>query len=173
MAAASRARNPWHRRGVTESTTRPRGSAMKLPHNAAVLVADGRKMLFLRNVGDNAYPNLVVERAEEHPNPPDREQKTDLAGRAASPGGIGQSTMGEVDFHELEEKRFAAEAAGLLRQMALSNDFESLIVIAPARTLGELRKHYHSEVTARLIGELGKDLTRHPISDIESAIKSA
>lgn len=146
---------------------------MKLPHNAAVLVADGRKMLFLRNEGDNAHPNLVVERAMEHMNPPDREQKTDLAGRAASRFGIGQSTMGEVDFHELEEERFAAEAGDILRRRALANDFDSLIVIAPARTMGELRKHYHKEVTARLIGELGKDLTGHPISDIESAIKSA
>lgn len=146
---------------------------MKLPHNAAVLVADGRKMLFLRNEGNNACPKLVVESAREQVNPPDHVQKTDLAGRAASRGGIGQNTMGEVDFHDLEEERFALEAAALLRGRALSNDFESLIVIAPARTLGELRKHYHKEVTSRLIGELGKDLTRHPIRDIESAIKSA
>lgn len=146
---------------------------MKLPHNAAVLVADGRKMLFLRNEGDIAHPNLVVEHAQEQANPPDREQKTDLAGRAAPKVGIGQGTMTEVNFHDLEEERFAADAADLLRQRALSNDYESLIVIAPARTLGALRKHYHKQVTARLIGELGKDLTRHPIRDIESAIKSA
>lgn len=146
---------------------------MKIPRNAAVLVADGRKMLFLRNEGSEVYPNLVVEHAEEQANPKDGDQKTDAPGLSYSSVGSGRSTMDEVDFHQLEEDRFAADAAALLKRRALSNDFESLIVIAPPRTLGELRKRYHSEVSARLTGELGKDLTNHPIPEIESAIKAA
>lgn len=173
---------------------------MQIPHNAAVLVADGRKLLFLRNEGDEEYPNLVVEYGEEHINPKDRDQKSDAAGRSSSAWGGGsqsghgqpvgyaggqagrgqggqfspaRSAMQETDFHQLEEDRFAAEAADLLKRRALSNEFESLIVVAPPRTLGELRKHYHSEVSARLAGELDKDLTNHPIPEIESAIKAA
>jgi len=146
---------------------------MQIPHNAAVLVADGRKMLFLRNAGDDIYPNLVVEHAEEQANPKDSDQKSDAPGLSFSSVGSGRSTMDEVDFHQLEEDRFAADAADLLKRRALANDFESLIIIAPPRTLGELRKHYHSEVSARIAGELDKDLTSHPIADIESAIKAA
>ena len=146
---------------------------MQIPHNAAVLVADGRKMLFLRNEGDDAYPNLVVEHAEEQANPKDSDQKSDAPGLSYSSVGSGRSTMDEVDFHQLGEDRFAADAADLLKRRALANDFESLIVIAPPRTLGELRKHYHSEVSARIAGELDKDLTNHPIPEIESAIKAA
>ena len=81
--------------------------------------------------------------------------------------------MGEVDFHQQEEGRFAAEAAELLEKRALANDFESLIVVAPPNTLGELRKHYHKEVSDRLKGELAKDLTGHPVPDIEKALQSA
>ena len=146
---------------------------MQIPHNAAVLVADGRKLLFLRNEGDDIYPNLVVEHAQEQANPKDSDQKSDAPGLSFSSVGSGRSTMDEVDFHQLEEDRFAADAADLLKRRALANDFESLIVIAPPRTLGELRKHYHSEVSARIAGELDKDLTNHPIPDIESAIKAA
>ena len=146
---------------------------MQIPHNAAVLVADGRKLLFLRNEGDDIYPNLVVEHAQDQANPKDSDQKSDAPGLSFSSVGSGRSTMDEVDFHQLEEDRFAADAADLLKRRALANDFESLIVIAPPRTLGELRKHYHSEVTARIAGELDKDLTNHPIPDIESAIKAA
>ena len=146
---------------------------MQIPHNAAVLVADGRKLLFLRNEGDDIYPNLVVEHAQEQANPKDSDQKSDAPGLSFSSVGSGRSTMDEVDFHQLEEDRFAADAADLLKRRALANDFESLIVIAPPRTLGELRKHYHSEVSARLAGELDKDLTNHPIPEIESAIKAA
>ena len=43
------------------------------------------------------------------------------------------------------------------------NDFEALIIVAPPKTLGEMRKHYHKEVSQRLKGELDKDLTGHPI----------
>ena len=146
---------------------------MHLPHNAAVLVADGRKILFLRNEGDDAYPNLVVEHAEEQANPKDSDQKTDAPGLSFSSVGSGRSTMDEVDFHQQEEDRFAADAADLLKRRALANDFESLIVIAPPRTLGELRKHYHDSVSTRISGEINKDLTGHPTADIEAAIRAA
>jgi protein required for attachment to host cells len=146
---------------------------MKLPHNAAVLVADGRKILFLRNEGDDVHPNLVVEHAEEQANPKDSDQKSDAPGLSFSSVGAGRSTMDEVDFHQQAEDRFAVDAADLLKRRALANEFEALIVIAPPRTLGELRKHYHSSVSARITGEIHKDLTGHPTADIESAIKAA
>lgn len=146
---------------------------MQIPNDACVLVVDGRKMLFFRNQGDAEYPNLVVETSEERINPPDREQKTDKPGTSHSSVGPGRSSMEEVDFHQQEEDRFAADTAELLRKRALANDFEALVVVAPPRTLGELRKHYHKEVSQRLIGELDKDLTGHPVPAIEKALISA
>ena len=162
---------------------------MQVPHNAVVLVADGRKLLLLRNEGDGEYPNLQVISAQEHPNPKTSDQKTDNSGRALStqgnagapaaasggggPFGQSRSSMGEADFHQLEEDRFAAEAAEILKKRALVNDYDKLIVVAPPGTLGELRKHYHKEVSARLAGELGKDLTGRPIAEIEQALVNA
>lgn len=146
---------------------------MQLAHNTAVLVADGRKMLLLRNEGDAAYPNLVVELGEEHVNPKDRDQKSDAPGRAMSQTGGRQSTVDEVDFHQQEEDRFAAEVAAILKREAEAGSFASLIVVAPPRTLGELRKHYHVSVTQKLAGEIDKDLTGHTIPDIEKALVSA
>ena len=148
---------------------------MQVPHNTFVLVADGRKMLFLRNEGDAAYPNLRVEKKviDRH-NPSHHDQATDLAGGASGTrtagGHWGGGNMEEVDFHQLEEDRFAADTAEMLKTRALNNDFESLIVIAPPRTLGEMRKHYHKEVSARLAGEIDKDLTGHPVSEIEKVL---
>lgn len=171
---------------------------MEVPHNAFVLVADGRKSLFLRNEGDGTYPNLRVEHAEEHPNPADRDQKSDAAGGASgsqmgagapaaaqgggTSGGHGgqgggfapsRGSMAETDYHQQEEDRFAAETADMLKKRALANGFDKLIVIAPPKTLGELRKHYHKEVEHRLVGELAKDLTGHTIPDIEKALQAA
>jgi len=169
---------------------------MRVPHNACVLVADGRKMLFLRNEGDAECPNLQVEEKEIHFSPKDADQKSDAAGRASStqsgsgapPAAQGGSmhaigggaqfapsrgSMEETDFHQLEEDRFAAQTAELLRRRALADEFEALIVVAPPRTLGELRKHYHKEVSERLAGELPKDLTGHTVPQIEAALLAA
>jgi protein required for attachment to host cells len=78
-----------------------------------------------------------------------------------------------VDFHQQEEDRFAAETADLLKREALAGSFESLIVVAPPRTLGELRKHYHVAVSEKLAGEIDKDLTGHTIPDIEKVLIAA
>jgi len=150
---------------------------MQVPHDAFVVVADGRKMLFLRNEGDAEYPNLQVEKkvVDKH-NPSHHDQATDLAGGASSTRGGGQwggGSMGEVDFHQLEEDRFAADTAELLKKRALNNDFETLIIIAPPKTLGELRKHYHKEVERRITLELDKDLTDHTVPQIEEALARA
>jgi protein required for attachment to host cells len=146
---------------------------MRVPHDAHVLVADGRKLLFFRNEGDADYPHLEVVLAEEQDNPADRDQASDAAGRASSPHGPARSAVDQTDFHQLEADRFAAQAADLLKRRALANEYESLIVVAPPQTLGELRKHYHKEVERRLTGELAKDLTGHSVSDIERILADA
>jgi protein required for attachment to host cells len=143
---------------------------MQVPHNSFVVVADGKKMLFFRNEGDAVFPKLEVERKRQTADAKDRDQKTDAPGRAFDSGGAGRSAYEEVDFHQLEEDRFAAETAEMLRLRALRNEFESLIIVAPPRTLGELRKHYHKEVEKRLAGEVPKDLTGHPVAEIEKIL---
>jgi len=146
---------------------------MQVPHNGFVLVADGKKMLFFRNEGDAEFLKLEVERKREQEVGADRDMKTDVAGRTFNASsGAGRSTYEEVDFHQLQEDRFAAEAAEMLKQRALRNDFESVIIVAPPRTLGELRKHYHKEVEKRLAGEIAKDLTGHPVPEIEKIIQA-
>jgi protein required for attachment to host cells len=146
---------------------------MQVPHNSFVVVADGAKMLFFRNEGDAEFPKLQVERKREQENLQDRELKTDDRGRTFdASGGAGRSAYEETDFHQLEEDRFAAETAELLKKRALRNDFESLIIVAPPKTLGELRKHYHKEVEKRLAGEIAKDLTGHPVEEIEKIISA-
>lgn len=143
---------------------------MQVPHKSFVVVADGEKMLFFRNEGDDEFLKLEVERKRVQDNPPDRDQKTDQAGRAFASNGPGRSAYEETDYHALEEARFAADTAELLKKRALRNDFDSLIIVAPPRTLGELRKHYHKEVEKRLVGEIAKDLTGHPVEEIEKII---
>ena len=143
---------------------------MQLPHNSVILVADGRKSLFFRNRGDADFPNLGAVEKEVHSNPSHHEQVSDLAGRAS--GRLG-SSMEEVDFHQQEEDRFAADTAAMLKERALRNEYDALVVVAPPRTLGELRKHYHKEVEKRLVAELPRDLVNTPVTEIEKILQSA
>jgi protein required for attachment to host cells len=145
---------------------------MQVPHGGCVMVADGAKMLFFRNEGDAEFLKLEVERKREQENLADRDLMTDGHGSAPAGGGVGGSTYERPDHHQLEEDRFAAEAADMLKQRALRGEFETLIIVAPPKTLGELRKHYHKEVEKRLTGEIAKDLTGHPVEEIEKIIRA-
>ena len=146
---------------------------MQVPHNTFVVVADGQKMLLFRNEGDAEYLKLEVEKKEEQENPADRDQKTSEPGRTFdASGGAGRSAYEETDFHQLGEDRFAAETAAMLKDRALRKEYDSLIVVAPPRTLGELRKHYHKEVEKRLTAEIAKDLTGHPVPEIEKILSA-
>ncbi len=146
---------------------------MQIPHNTFVVVADGKKMLFFRNEGDAEFLKLEVERKREQELLADRDLKTSEAGRTFdASGGAGRSAYEDTDFHQLEEDRFAAETAEMLKKRALRNDYQSLIIVAPPKTLGELRKHYHKEVEKRLAGEIAKDLTGHTVEAIEKIIQS-
>lgn len=146
---------------------------MRIDHNALVMVVDGGKMLLFRNEGDTDYPNLQIEQAVENANPKDLEQRVDAPGRSFASVGRARSAMGETDFHEQQEDRFAAEAVDLLNRRAVANEYEQLIIVAPPHMLGEMRKHYNKALGARLVGEIAKDLTGHHPPDIERAISAA
>lgn len=142
---------------------------MRVPHNTMVLVTDGRKRLFFRNEGEADAPHLVVVGAAENANPNTRDQVTDSAGRASSPVSAGGS-LPSADAHDVEEERFVAETAEELRRGALAGDYSDLIVVASPKTLGQLRKKIHAEVEKRTRREIDKDVTGHPVAEIEKML---
>lgn len=145
---------------------------MQVPHDSYVLVADGAKMLFFRNEGDAAHINLEVVAAEQQADERDRDLKTDLAGRKPRGPGGNASTAGETDYHQQAEDRFAAEAAERINRDALAGRFEQLFIVAPPRTLGELRRHYHKATEALICAEIPKDLVGHTVDRIEQALQN-
>lgn len=143
---------------------------MQVTHNALVLVADGRKWLMFRNHGDAGQIDLRTDGHQERRDRKDSEIKTDSAGSQAQRFGDARPSMDETDFHRQEEDRFAEDLADLLKQRALSNDFDALIVVAAPRTLGVLRAQWHKEVASRIVAEIAKDMTGRPTPDIEALL---
>jgi protein required for attachment to host cells len=143
---------------------------MPLPHNALVLVADGRKMLFFRNHGDENQIDLRTEAHDEREDRKDRDIKSDAPGLVQQSAGYGRSTYEEADFHQQEEDRWIKDAAEELKKRVLRNDFEALAVVAPPKALGVLKKHLHKEVERRIVCVVNKEMSGRPIPDIEALL---
>ena len=144
---------------------------MALPHNALVLVADGRKMLFFRNHGDENQIDLRTEAHEARTERKDRDIKTDAPGTMKQSFGFGRSTYEEADFQQQEEDRWIKEAAEELKARVLRNDFEALAIIAPPKALGVLKKELHKEVERRVVCTVNKEMSGRPVPDIEALLE--
>lgn len=144
---------------------------MPLPHQALVLVTDGRKTLFLRNHGDEQQIDLRTEAHDQRKDRKDREIKTDAPGSIGQAAGYsGRVAYDEPDYHQQEEDRWVKDVADDLRARALRNDFEALAIIAPPKALGVLRKEFHKEVEKRIVVTLNKEMTDRPIPQIEDLL---
>jgi protein required for attachment to host cells len=143
---------------------------MAIPHDALVLVADGKKMLWLRNKGDSEMLDLRTESHDEREDLKDRELKTDAPGTQGQRWGDGRPAMDEVDYHQQGEDRWIKEAADELNRRALRNDFEALVIISPPKALGVLRKELRKDVEQRIVLTVNKEMTDRPIPDIEELL---
>ena len=146
---------------------------MKIANGTWILVGDGRKAMVLRNDGLAEAPNLHCIATRETRVPATREIGSDAPGRAFAAVAAMRSAVAETDWHDLEERRFAAGLAADLNAAAHDGRYEHLIVVAPPRILAELRQDLSGEAKARLQAEIDKDLTRHTIADIETILMAA
>ena len=149
-------------------------SRLKIPQNAFVFVGDGRKALFLRNEGDEKFPNLKTEGVFDDANPPTHEQGSDRPGRVSKTRDSGQrSAVEPVDWHQIEEHRFARRVAAAMEEVVRTRNAPALVVVAPPKTLADLRHAFHADVHGRVIAEINKDLTKHPVGEIERHLTAA
>jgi protein required for attachment to host cells len=131
---------------------------MLLPHGAVIAVVDGQNFELYRNGGDEAAPELAAL-----PTPKLDAHNHSGTSHHSKPGNHADSLVGE-DAH-------AAAAATWLNGQVLSHKLKDLVVIAPPRTLGELRKHYHKLTERALLKELHKDLIGKQPHDIVEALR--
>ena len=135
---------------------------MKCPHKAYVALVDGENFLLARNDGQPFEPKLSVVATP------------DLETTNYSAGVRDQDDMGRrTGNSDLEELAHAAAAAEWLNAKALSDDLGDLIVIADPKSLGEMRRHYHKELQACLIGEIDKAIANEPLENVAKAIERA
>ena len=132
---------------------------MKLPHKAHVAIVDGENFVLMQNEGQ-IFDLKLKEVA-----------KPDLGATNFSAGVRDQDDMGQrTTSTQLDELAHAAAATEWLNQRVLANEIDALIVVADPKSLGEMRRHYHSELEKRLLGELAKTMTGETTVRIAAAI---
>ncbi len=132
---------------------------MILPNGALVAVVDGEKLALFENIG-HADIQLKAK-----PTPEIEDRVSGAPGRNSSAANPDNDTQAEDGF--------AMGVADVLNHMVLTHRVEKLLVIAAPKTLGQLRKGWHKETEASLVGEIAKDLAGHTTDQIATAIQNA
>lgn len=140
---------------------------VKVQHGDWVVVCDGKKALVLENVGDEKFLNLKARQVHEQPNVRTHEQGAAAPGRSIFSVENRRSAMEQTDWHDLEEQKFLHRLASHLEAEIHAGNAKSLIVIAPPRALGVLRKVYPPNLRGALRAEIEKDFVRMPVGEIE------
>ena len=141
--------------------------ALKLKHGSAVVVADGEKALFLKNEGDATYPNLRLVHEMTMDNPPDHEQGTDRPGRFNDGPSPHRSAVEETDWHRMNKERFAVQVADRIG----SDDYDNVVLVAGPLVIGEIRKSLSGSASEKIVAEVTKTLTNHPLPEIEKLLQ--
>jgi protein required for attachment to host cells len=66
------------------------------------------------------------------------------------------------DPHRLKKEEFARELARSINRAGAEGRFDDLVLVAPARTLGKLKRELDGPARAKLSASLPKDLTKIP-----------
>lgn len=140
---------------------------VRLPHKSWLVVFDGAKALILRNIGNEQAPQLELVEAMQHRSPPSHELGRDRPGRVHQSHGSARSAVEEPDLHLAEQLSFVKDVSATVEKSVRGQTVLKLVLVAPPKLLGELRRCLTPPVQALVVAEIGKDLTKLPIPEIE------
>lgn len=130
------------------------------PVTTWVLVADGARARVYQNSGpgrgltETQFPAMVGS------HEPTRSINADRPGRMQAAPGIARHAVDpSADPHREQKRVFAKDVAAFLKLQAQKNAFDRLVLVAPAKTLGDLREALDHMVTDKVTEEVAKDLT--------------
>ncbi|WP_372088233.1 host attachment protein (plasmid) [Tistrella mobilis] len=135
------------------------------PHTT-ILVADGRKALFLRPSDDpeTSDPVVFLEMAA-----PGEETVPDRAVRA--PGTLQnrigpRSAIEHPNAHDALEHAFGRAVAEKAAALHAAGEIRRLVLVAPPRMLGDLRTHLPDGLRDDVIAEIPRELVNWPVPEI-------
>lgn len=140
-----------------------------------IVVADSARSRFFMPAED--MKKLVAIRSSDMVSPASRELaselKSDRPGRGYSSArnGVRHALAAPHDYQKLEKHRFLVELAAEIDAACQKKEFSKLILVAPRRSLGELRTLLPKRVKDRICAEIAHDLTKETPSKLFRRLK--
>ena len=133
------------------------------PIKTWILIADGARGRVLENDGPGKGVQQVEGCDYRASHEADREINADRPCRTHDSAGHGRHAMeASASPHRIAKADFARTLLGDLERKLAAGAFDRLVIIAPPKTLGDMRQHMSGSLKACLIGEIHKDLTQVP-----------
>lgn len=125
-----------------------------------IVIANGTRAHFYFNDGPNrgleGRPDLDMKGENLHA----RDIQADRPGRVFDRSGKGRHAMEyPSDPQRLIELKFLGDVTDRLNKLSQETSFDRLVLVAPPRVLGELRKLLPKSLSRKVHGEINKDLT--------------
>lgn len=139
---------------------------LKIDRGGWVVVCDGAKALVLENAGNRAKPALRTREVYQHDDLKTQDIGADRPGRGHGSTGARRSSMEQTDLHDQQEQRFLTGLTARLDEAVLAGETPSLIMVAPPRSLGVLRRAYTTPVRHAIRAEVEKDYVSMPVDEI-------
>ena len=139
---------------------------MRTNRTCWVVVADGARARILANDGPGEGLRNAIGRDFVADNRKARDIASDRPGRSAGANGAHHGVEPKIDEHQYEKQQFAHEMAKLINDACGRRKFGALVLVAPARTLGDLKGALDKQARALIKGEIRKDLTKLAIRDL-------
>jgi protein required for attachment to host cells len=142
-----------------------------------IVVADGSRARFFEP-GKGARtlaPSVQGEMTAAEARRPARDLVTDKPGRGFASAGSNARHAFEPahDIHKMQKQGFTARLAEVLDEACGEGLFDRLVLVAPDRSLGELRLLLSARVKAAVTHEVAKDLTGATPTELRDLLGSA
>lgn len=133
-----------------------------------ILIADGQQATVYSNDGPGKGLKAEKDLHFARSGARSHDMMTDKPGRmkagAGSKGSAGMTPRD--DPHETAERHFIEGIVEKLGHAATGKKFDRLLIAAPPRMLGWIRKALDAATRDRVIGEIPKDLTKLPVHEL-------
>jgi len=140
-----------------------------------IVIADGMHARFLKyRPGEKLEPAVEPELYDPAVHGYSRNLKSDHPGRAFDPGSGHRHTIEpRHDPHTYEKHQFARRIAAIVNDAAAHKEMDQVVIAAPPKTLGDLRKELDKHAAALVVAEVHRDLIKTPSAELMSHFSEA
>jgi len=144
------------------------GKIMKHPRTWYVVTDGGRARILQKQDAQDAFEtNREFVSADLHHH--SHELGTERPGRThESANSAHHAVQPREDLHRADKRNFIYEVAKALNEANVRDEFDRLILVAPAHALRELNHALDEPTQRKIVAQLQKDLTNVPNADIAS-----